>query len=248
MRLFVLIFAFFVCSEELHAQDKNDNPPNTLRLNEQLLIDQSPVTNLMYLEFIDSIKNYWNHKLHDTINAILPNKINQKLLTTNLNKEDTNYLASFVQLPKYEKVEEYTGSNTYLRHPKHKDNPVLLINKKQAELYCIWRSDMVNLLRNKKAKNPKTETYVNYRLPSESEFELARELYQKTGRLVYSDEALPSTMFATKEKFTVFNLSEFTIDKNAFRATKNWQNKKSDNQTATNYNTFRCICEVSKRN
>lgn len=41
--------------------------------------------------------------------------------------------------------------NNYLRHPAYKDYPVVGVSAKQAERYCIWRTDMVNekLLREK---------------------------------------------------------------------------------------------------
>ncbi|WP_379085678.1 SUMF1/EgtB/PvdO family nonheme iron enzyme [Pedobacter sp. UC225_65] len=41
--------------------------------------------------------------------------------------------------------------NNYLRHPAYKDYPVVGVSAKQAERYCVWRTDMVNekLLRDK---------------------------------------------------------------------------------------------------
>jgi len=45
--------------------------------------------------------------------------------------------------------------NNYLRHPAYKDYPVVGVSAKQAERYCVWRTDMVNekLLRDENYMN-----------------------------------------------------------------------------------------------
>lgn len=239
-----ILFFCLVVSILSHAQKGKLNPPNTLKINDSLYIDQSPVTNLMYLEFLDMAGRYWNYTFHDTINKILPSKLNNELLTKNMNKKESRDLKEYLQLPEYKNVEDYLGSHSYLRNSKYVNAPVVFIHKKQAELYCLWRSDMVNIMLNKKNKKTTEIEYVNYRLPTESELNNAIYFFQHT---VFSESGAPSKMKAKKDEFTIFKLSEFTSSNTAFESYPNWKGMHSDNETANNFTSFRCICETAKR-
>lgn len=60
--ILILLFNFY----QLNAQENIDivNPPGTIKLNDSLYIDKTPVTNLMFLEYLTA-KNFLKKK--DTI-------------------------------------------------------------------------------------------------------------------------------------------------------------------------------------
>ncbi|NQZ78390.1 MAG: SUMF1/EgtB/PvdO family nonheme iron enzyme, partial [Ekhidna sp.] len=57
----------------------------------------------------------------------------------------------------------------YFRYPGYKDYPVVGISYEQASEYCIWRTKVVNL----KLADENSTFRVNFRLPTELEWEVA---------------------------------------------------------------------------
>lgn len=91
-------------------------------------MDETEVSNTNWLEYLNWIKRnfpddkqYYYEELPDTLVWRSPLSFNEPFV------------------------------NNYLRHPAYKDYPVVGVSAKQAERYCIWRTDMVNekLLREK---------------------------------------------------------------------------------------------------
>jgi hypothetical protein len=95
-------------------------PPGTIKIDDNLFLDQTEVTNISYLEFI-----YWTNMVQGNpeYKSILPDTSAWKFLTTY----------------KY----EYPMPEYYLRHPAYRQRPVVGISYQQATKFCKWRSDRV---------------------------------------------------------------------------------------------------------
>ncbi|MEZ4839166.1 gliding motility lipoprotein GldJ [Flavobacterium sp.] len=133
-----------------------NNTPNQQHV-QSFFMDESEVTNLMYMEYLD-----WLKRIFDPNNENYTNIYNGALPDTLVWRNRLGY------------NEQMT--NNYLRHPAYKDYPVVGVNWIQAVEFCKWRTDRVNediLEKNKYLKKDaklldataeksfSTETYIN---------------------------------------------------------------------------------------
>jgi gliding motility-associated lipoprotein GldJ len=133
-----------------------NNTPNQQHV-QSFFMDESEVTNLMYMEYLD-----WLKRIFDPNDENYTNIYNGALPDTLVWRNRLGY--------------NETMTNNYLRHPGYKDYPVVGVNWIQAVEFCKWRTDRVNediLEKNKYLKKDakltdataeksfSTETYIN---------------------------------------------------------------------------------------
>lgn len=133
-----------------------NNTPNQQHV-QSFFMDESEVTNLMYMEYLD-----WLKRIFDPNDENYTNIYNGALPDTLVWRNRLGY--------------NETMTNNYLRHPGYKDYPVVGVNWIQAVEFCKWRTDRVNediLEKNKFLKKDakltdasaeksfSTETYIN---------------------------------------------------------------------------------------
>ncbi len=133
-----------------------NNTPNQQHV-QSFFMDESEVTNLMYMEYQD-----WLKRIFDPNDENYTNIYNGALPDTLVWRNRLGY--------------NETMTNNYLRHPGYKDYPVVGVNWIQAVEFCKWRTDRVNediLEKNKYLKKDakltdasaeksfSTETYIN---------------------------------------------------------------------------------------
>ncbi|MDT0678072.1 SUMF1/EgtB/PvdO family nonheme iron enzyme [Autumnicola musiva] len=225
----------------------HNTPPGTIQLEDNLYIDKTPVTNLMFMEFLKSLDRYWNLEKHDSI---------QKMAKYGFDgSEIKNFLSKNVQERVGIKndslltIGEDLNFEDYINDPFYDYHPVIQITKAQAQFFCLWRTDMVMLSYAYKAKNPterkKFPSKVNYRLPAISELKKAVEtLHPPRIEVMNSKMNHDNDLREELREFdsmVLFNISEYTLNNKIYGA--NWRNKIS-NETQNDYTGFRCICEV----
>jgi hypothetical protein len=227
-------------------------PPGTVELNDSLRIDFVPVTNIMYLEYLHSLKYFWTLRVHDSIKK-LPSygvsKIYAKKMFDGLPND--NVLWSLQLIASDLKINNGISSKHFIEHPNYSWFPVVNITKDQAELFCKWRTDMVKILLSVNTKNfaerKKFPLKIQYRLPTKQELEEAKIKYGISSKLK-AKKGLPIVPYASKynkhfEKavFTEGILSEIILDDLPFGT--NWRDERSFN-LPNDYTGFRCVCEI----
>ena len=214
---------------------ENFIPPGTIKINDSLFIDKTPISNLSYADFEKSISMGWNLQTKDSIKKMPNYGIDLKNL-----KElpGTNVDYTFYNSIKRNRIDTINDKViNYSYHPKYSSNPVLNISKENAELFCLWRTDMVDLAIASKLKtiNKRNDfpNKVTYRLPTNQELMVAEAYFKNKKLLKVSNLDLPINMIfdSVKEKFYLVNLYETN------------SNEVKDKRTKPSI--FRCICEIS---
>jgi formylglycine-generating enzyme required for sulfatase activity len=234
-----------------------DNPPGTVKVQENFYADRTEISNLDYREFI-----YW--------------------LKTNYGEDSQEYL---LQLPDTTLLDYQTSKmyDLYFRHPEFNHYPVCLVSYEQAISYCKWRTDRVNeyiYLKNNKLKVlpenlmdvPK---YYVYKLPSEREWEKIANIeydnktiikLQKKGKTIANChntsesnflEVIQKTGESIPNKSAIFdlfgNLAEMTSTKGIAKG-GSFCDTEEDCSPQNNFEYskpslwlgFRCVCEKSE--
>lgn len=237
--LFLTIFS-------LQAQTLWEIPPGTIKINDSLYIDKGPVDNLMYLEFTGSVEKFWTYKLRDSLKKLELKNIDKSLLTGSLDLKQNEEI--FRKVIEVEDLEIPGGVELYdyFNHPEYLYNPVIGISKEQAELYCTWRSDMVNLLWSTEIDSG-NYSKVEYRLPTKEEYIRAKESFRKRNKLLVLKEDSPLKInfedLRKRENFVLYNIPEITATGKHYKFMALPDDKPGSN---ANYTFFRCICEVQK--
>lgn len=173
----ILCFNFsFAVAQEIN---KGIDPPGTLQLTENLFIDKSPVTNLMFLEYL-TMKDYLQSERYSSWK------------TYYIDKNYTEWRGGPIKiysslLNELESKNSRVSRRGYFEDWKYKDSPVLRITKAQAEDYCQWRTEMVEYAWNYFPKYAHQKDYadkIEYRLPSLDELEEAQIYFFKKDQLV----------------------------------------------------------------
>ncbi len=126
-------------------QDTSDIPQFKVEQLGGFYMLKYEVSNINWLEFYTSIQNEYGK---DLANQLLPD--------TMVWREKLAYGEPYVDY--------------YFRHPAYRDYPVVGISKIQAEAYCRWITRLFN------EKTPEEDRFfkkVNFRLPTETEWEYA---------------------------------------------------------------------------
>ncbi len=232
----------------LNKERPKINPPGTIELSTNIYIDENPIDNLAWQEYI------------------FVNWVGQ----INTNKEipylDVDGSCEFIVEEKYfseaEKLTEKSigfvlfsldsssnsGSSKYAMgkmvgiQNSHSDKeiysfnyPVIGVNKKEAERYCEWRTKAVLHVysKMKKKKRGKHYTKVKYRLPYEDELKQAMEKFGSE-----SDEGLFLNAENVDFKYLNKTFEEITLDgkNHEFVSPFNFEKRVG----------FRCVCEIEK--
>jgi len=119
--LFLFILILDSCKSVKEVSINNlYTPPGTVKMYDNFYIDQSEITNLNYLEFVNWVGRVYGKESSEN-KKIFPD--------TSVWKELGMYYNGF--------------SNYYLKHPSYRNAPVIGVSYEQANLYCKWRTDRV---------------------------------------------------------------------------------------------------------
>lgn len=189
--LFSLLIGFLSCKTE------KIYPSGTEKIDDHLYIDEFLITNVDYLQFLYCIENFWHNESSDflrelprygismdgdTTEALYLNEIN-----LNFSKHTENEVAIYGMIsnpdsalyaqmlpPLDSLIIDNLSLETYLHHIAYRNYPALYITKEQAEMFCKWRSDIVNLRIGLSSKDSlqysKYAAPVKYRLPTKNEW------------------------------------------------------------------------------
>ena len=144
--------------------EKKGYPPGTIRIEDNLYMDEVEITNLDWKEYLfflkqDSTQEVWESMIPDTT---IFNKGNKKIKSLHINPS-----------------ERFVYYKTYYDSPIHQMYPVIGVSHKQAVAYCQWRSDLINqnlqVMAGKKRSWQKAlgskQLELLYRLPTAEEWE-----------------------------------------------------------------------------
>jgi hypothetical protein len=180
-QMFSLLFLLFFSSAcQLFRPKKFDlakfTPPNGVRIGSGLYLDETEIANIHWLEFLyyarqDSLSpedyqvlvpdtTVWTRFPYDSIFA--------------LDSLCRIHKSTFKQDVSYDHDYSYCR-DSYLRYPGYRYYPVVGISREQAQLYSLWRSEIVNEISNEVlVKENQPYRVVNrYRLPRVSELNFA---------------------------------------------------------------------------
>ncbi|TNE54314.1 MAG: hypothetical protein EP338_07830 [Bacteroidetes bacterium] len=158
----IFVIGFFSCATE------KIYPPGTEKIDEHLYIDKFLITNAAYLQFLYSVKNFWNNESSDFLrklprygfsmdgdstDAFYLDEINLHFSKHHENEITLHGMISNPDSALYARMLPPLDSllfddltiGTYLNHIAYSRYPALYITKEQAEMFCKWRSDVVNL-------------------------------------------------------------------------------------------------------
>ena len=238
-------------TNSVYCQDVDSNIrdiPGTIHLYDNIYIDQAPITNLEYLFFLQSIKSFWSLEKHDSIKSFPSYNLNLNINSKNI-VPDNMPLYIEMSLNGELKVDDKLILHEYLNHPSYSDFPLIYITKKQAQTYCLWRTDLVMLNWASKSKTEKVRLSfpkkVKYRLPTNKEFQYAIKYFKERNRLKVTKEKSPIRYKVKSNKsndFFINNISEYTKDDTPFG--ENWRGT-NEITSQNDYTGFRCICEVT---
>lgn len=225
-----ILYLILICNYcVLHAQNNFPIPPGTIQFKDSLFIDKSPVTNLMFIEYLTA-KQFLESKGYDSFSEF------QKETNGEFPIEMRTMIFPSPLLELYAS-NKYLKKKSYGSESKFKYHPVLNISKKQAMDYCEWRTNMVRHLwkyHEKFSMNKNLSDNITYKLASKNELELANALFYNLDKAV----VLKKNLFSIKqekeiEAFTLFPIRELTVSDEIF-----------NNNSTYEYTGFRCVCEI----
>lgn len=228
-------------------------PPGTIMLTEDLYIDRVPVTNLMYSEFLENIENYWSLEKHEKIKDFPRYGLEKDSVFTPWTGNTRLYMEANHQDPE-EMITTKLSMGNYASSPFFQWHPVVNVSRKQAELYCLWRTDLANSVYAIKSKNAFKRSrfpyQVKFRLPTQREMIAAQNKLEREFKLTkYQDQIYAYTgdfglfrrMQDEKGQMTILEIKEIAKD-TVFNAMLDRRLSYYDqNELKTG---FRCICEV----
>jgi len=216
------------------AQNTIVNPPGTLKLNDSLFIDRTPVTNIMFIEYLDekeelkekgysSLSEYFA----DTIQSGFPKEMTNSLLLP------SQFLIDFYSKNKYLRRKLYGKKHEFENHP------LLTITKARAIDYCEWRTEKVRYLwlnHPKFSSNRFQAEKIAYRLPTKDELISAKTYFTSINKvIIYRRRLFRIIDKKVPADFTVFPIDELTASEEIF-----------NEDPSHDYTGFRCVCELKK--
>lgn len=229
---FIIILLLMCSFCILNAQVDLKIPPGTIRVNDSLYIDKTPVTNLMLLEYL-TMKYALENKGYSSFIEFAEDT-NEKGFPRNLITiiQPSSLLIEFYSNNKFLKKKGYGWNDRYRYHP------VLNISKKQAIDYCQWRTEMVSHLWSNHENYSSVKNLsdkISYRLPTENELIHATKLFSNVNFIVeFKEELLKIKQEQEITTFTLFPINEITLSDQLFHKRPNFE-----------FTGFRCICEFT---
>ncbi|OFX46394.1 MAG: hypothetical protein A2046_13795 [Bacteroidetes bacterium GWA2_30_7] len=234
------------------------SPPGTVWVKDNIYIDQFPVTNADYTEFLLTVSAYYNPKIHDTIQKIKPYNVNWKKLSEYFFsiEPDDEYMKKLEQ--EYYSPLSWTSDSSlqfsYYDDEYYSNYPIINISYEQAKEYCKWRTDMVLLsyainVGNKK-KRDVFYTKFAYRLPKFDDWKSAYDLFEIENEPFtkpVSGEDSESEYF----HYSHGNVSEM-LDEKGKAVGLSWKDMLDvpklinpiQYQKPSDWLGFRCVCEI----
>ena len=158
------------------------SPPGTILLQKNFGVDYAEIRNVDYREFIYYTMQVYGKNSQEYID-ILPDttvwnfehdSIKQEQVIANTDSINPIWNKPFVDM--------------YLRHPAFANYPVVGLTYEQVQMYCKWRSKIVNeyyaIFRAKSPLDKTIPSKVTYRLPTQKEWEMCTQtdsVYSKEG-------------------------------------------------------------------
>lgn len=241
--LFIFFLVYQVSGQTTDPYYIPATPPGTLKLNDSLYIDKTPVTNQMYREFLASLENFWSPEKHDSIIAYPKFNLDKKI------RESLENRNTFTTVDRLMLKKKVFADKDYLFDTRYNNHPVLNISREEAEMFCLWRTDMVMLLWAYNSDNEEERSMfpseVKYRLPKLEEYQEAVNFFSNRNKIEMTREKSPLRLKLKVNKpqtFTLHRISEFTLGNSFF-----WENWRSEIPTGepNDYTGFRCVCEVN---
>ena len=225
----VIIFSFGL----LNAQKKFIIPPGTIKLNDSLFIDKTPITNFSYIEYLN-VKEVLKNNGYFTFDEFV-----KETNETDLPLEMRIIIIPSPLLIEFYSNNKYLKRKGYGRKINFKYHPVLNVSKKQAIEFCKWRTQMVNhLWKNDEdfASNKNLVDKFSYRLASINELINANTFFSNSNtKTEFTKKLLKIKKTKDTNGFTIFPVNEFTATDSLF-------NQKPNHE----FKGFRCICEIKK--
>lgn len=215
----------------LNAQNSIEIPPGTIRLNDSSFIDLSPVTNLMFTEYLTA-KKVLKNKGYETFSEFTK-ATNEKGFPIEMKVAFSPLLIDFYS------NNNYLTQKNYGREYQFQYLPVLNVSKEQAIDFCKWRTEMVSHLwkyDEKKALNKNLSDKINYRLATENELIVAQTFFLNSNTIIeFNEKLLDIKQEKNATQFTIFPVKELTSSEKLFNFNSNY-----------GFTGFRCICEMKK--
>ncbi|WP_405199160.1 SUMF1/EgtB/PvdO family nonheme iron enzyme [Christiangramia sp. LLG6405-1] len=249
MKQYFTILIIFI-SFSINAQRILEVPPGTIKINDTLFIDKAPIDNLMYSEFTDNVQRLWTYILSDSLKSLELENIDKSLLINSLDKNQNKEIFNKITVAQNVQLPENVSLYNYFNHPQYNYHPVIGISKDLAQIFCQWRTDMVNLRWSTEIKNgdPKYKK-IKYRIPTTQEYRLAKDYFSDNNKLLMINKFSPLKIdlkdLRDNESFILFENPEFSSTDQYFR-NDSIKIEETNQQHTDNLVFFRCICEVQK--
>ncbi len=229
----ILFFCFKIYSQNIISVE-NFVPPGTIKVNDSLFIDNTPITNIMYDEFEMRISLGWNLKTKDSIKKMPKHGIDLKKLSDFPNAKADSSLYNKIKRNKIDTINNKLVAYSY--NPKYCSNPVINVSKENAEIFCLWRTDMVELAIASKSKTiderKKFPNKVTYRLATKEELITIENYFKNINKIKIIKKHFPTKMEIHKVEDVYYSLNLPEIS--------------AEDEKKINNATFRCVCEISK--
>jgi len=231
----VFLFSFWFCFGFGQEMERAIDPPGTIPLNSALYIDKTPVTNLMFMEYLKA-KHFLAEKGFQTFKEYQVATGEDTIKSWNY-----AYLSPLVNL---ESAHGEIYKKAYIEDFRY--HPVLGVTKEEAEDFCSWRSGMVSYLWKTNPKHIAKRDYaarINYRLPFNEEFASAKNYFKDKEQLRLVKGKTPARFKTTgnPKYFTLFKISEYTQTDTLYGENYKGIVPESFPNDVTG---FRCICEI----
>lgn len=222
----LLIFNFCI----LNAQNDLVNPPGTIKLNNSLFFDKSPVTNMMFSEYL-LMKTMVEDKGYSTFSQYAKDATERNEPI----KNGAQFYPSSL-LTDFYSSHDYLKNSAYVREYKFRHHPILNVTKDQASDYCKWRTEMVSYLWNteKHASNKNRSDKISYRLATKNELTQAYTFFLNSNRVMeFNKNIFKIKQVKNTTEFLVFPITEMTLSDQLFNDQSNYE-----------FIGFRCVCEI----
>lgn len=230
----IAIIIFF---SSCFAYGQSVNPPGTIKLNDSLYIDSTPITNVMFIEYLTA-KDFLKKKGFESYKNFSETHPETVYSVDVLEEFDypSPFLINITPSSKYLKRKKYHVDTLYL------DHPVLNIAKEQAIDFCQWRTEVVkDLWLHQEDDEGKKDlaTKIRYRLPSRNELLEAKNWFRTKNELInFKDQKLLKTYFEYYPKgYRTLPILEFTKADDLFI---------NEGVNKRKFIGFRCVCEINK--
>ncbi|WP_027125989.1 hypothetical protein [Gelidibacter mesophilus] len=214
----------------LNAQNELAMPPGTIKLNDSLYIDTSPITNIMFEEYL-TVKIALDAKGYSSFSQFASDTNEKGFPVMNRINYLSPYLISlYINEPYLIKV-------GYHRDYLFSDHPVLNVPIELVHDYCRWRTEMVKHLWDNKeeyASNKTLSHKISYRLATKNELIDSFDFFSKSGEaVIFKKKLFKIRKENITREFTVFPVKEMTLSGEVF-----------NDRPPYDYTGFRCVCEI----